>query len=124
MCLVASCAPPTGDLAHNPGVCSEWELNRQLFGLQACAPSTELHQPGPVFKTYYIVFPLTLLCVNLPLFKYLPILVLLKWQDKEGKSRSNVISGKTVSWCGIITALEKDRDHSLRRCKPYHRRDQ
>ena len=26
-CLVASCMPPTGDLAHNPGICPDWELN-------------------------------------------------------------------------------------------------
>ena len=26
-CVVASCAPPTGDLAHNPGVYPDWELN-------------------------------------------------------------------------------------------------
>ena len=24
-CVVASCAPPTGDLAHNPGMCPDWE---------------------------------------------------------------------------------------------------
>ena len=35
------------DLACNPGMCPDWELNWQCFGLQACAPSTELHQPGP-----------------------------------------------------------------------------
>ena len=26
-CVVASHAPPTGDLAHNPGVCPDWESN-------------------------------------------------------------------------------------------------
>ena len=26
--VVASCMPQTGDLAHNPGLCSDWELNR------------------------------------------------------------------------------------------------
>ena len=26
-CVVASHTPPTGDLACNPGMCSEWELN-------------------------------------------------------------------------------------------------
>ena len=26
--LVASCTPPTGDLAHNPGLCPDWELNQ------------------------------------------------------------------------------------------------
>ena len=26
-CVVASRAHPTGDLAHNPGMCPDWELN-------------------------------------------------------------------------------------------------
>ena len=26
-CVVASPAPPTGDLASNPGMCPDWELN-------------------------------------------------------------------------------------------------
>ena len=45
-CVVASWAPPTGDLAHNPGMWPDWESNWQPFGLQACAQSTEPHQPG------------------------------------------------------------------------------
>ena len=31
MCGCLSCAP-TGDLARNPGVCPDWESNRQPFG--------------------------------------------------------------------------------------------
>ena len=27
-CVVASHVPPTGDMAHNPGMCPDWELNR------------------------------------------------------------------------------------------------
>ena len=46
-CVVASRTPPTGDPAHIPGMCPDWELNRQPFGLQARTQSTELHQPGP-----------------------------------------------------------------------------
>ena len=38
--------PPTGDLACNPGMCSDWELNQWPFGSQAGTPSTEPHQPG------------------------------------------------------------------------------
>ena len=34
-CVVASCTPPTGDPACNPGMCPDWELNRQPFGSQA-----------------------------------------------------------------------------------------
>ena len=46
-CVVASCAPPTGDLVCNPGMCSDWELNWRPFGSQAGTQSTEPHQPGP-----------------------------------------------------------------------------
>ena len=46
-CVVASHAPPTGDLAHNPGVCPDQELNQWPFGSQASTESTEPHQPGP-----------------------------------------------------------------------------
>ena len=44
--VVTSCVSPTGDLAHNPGMCHDWALNWQPFGLQAGAQSTEPHQPG------------------------------------------------------------------------------
>ena len=43
----ASRVPPPGDLAHNPGMCPDWELNRRPFGSQAGAQSTESHHPGP-----------------------------------------------------------------------------
>ena len=45
-CVVASCAHPTGDLAHNPGMCPDWESNLRPFGSQSGAQSTEPHQPG------------------------------------------------------------------------------
>ena len=32
--------------ACNPGMCSDWELNQQLFGLQPGTQSTETHEPG------------------------------------------------------------------------------
>ena len=41
--MAASHAPPTGDMARNPGVCPDWELNQQPFGLQAGTKSTALH---------------------------------------------------------------------------------
>ena len=40
-CVVASSTPPTGDLAHNPGMCPDWEANWLPFGSQAHAQSTE-----------------------------------------------------------------------------------
>ena len=56
-CVIVSCAPPTGDLAHNPGMCPDWELNQQPFALQACTQSTELHQPGLCFFKLILLFP-------------------------------------------------------------------
>ena len=44
--LVASHTPPTGDLAHNPGMCPDQELNWWPLGSQIGAQSTELPQPG------------------------------------------------------------------------------
>ena len=57
-CVVASRSSSTGDLAHNPGLCLDWESNRRLLGLQAGAQSREPHEPGSVslFKwgLYYL----------------------------------------------------------------------
>ena len=43
---VASYSPPTGNLAHNPGMYPGWESNWQRFGLQAGTQSTKPRQPG------------------------------------------------------------------------------
>ena len=32
-CVVASHAPPTGDLVHNTVICLDWASNQQPFGL-------------------------------------------------------------------------------------------
>ena len=45
-CVVASHVPQTGNLAHNPGMCPDWESNWCPFGFQAHAQSTAVHQPG------------------------------------------------------------------------------
>ena len=45
-CVVASHAPPSRDLAQNPGVCPDWESIQWPFGSQAGAQCTEPHQPG------------------------------------------------------------------------------
>ena len=45
---VPSHTPSTGDLACNPGMCPDWELNRRPFGSQASTQSSELHQPGKI----------------------------------------------------------------------------
>ena len=36
-CAVASGVPPTGNLAHNPAMCPDWELNQRPFGSQSGA---------------------------------------------------------------------------------------
>ena len=46
-CVVASCTPPTGDLAHDAGICPDRESNQGPLGLQAHTQSTKPHQPGP-----------------------------------------------------------------------------
>ena len=52
--VVASRVPHTGDLACNPGMCPDWELNHWLFGLQAGTHSTEPHLPGHPRPTHLI----------------------------------------------------------------------
>ena len=42
-CVVASLMPPTGDLARNPGMCPDWDSNRQPLGLWDTAQPTEPH---------------------------------------------------------------------------------
>ena len=42
-CVVASHVPPTGDLAHNPGMCPDWESNSKLL---VCNPA-----PRPLSHT-------------------------------------------------------------------------
>ena len=44
--LVTPHTAPTGNLARNPGMYPDWELNWWSFGLQARAQSTEPQQPG------------------------------------------------------------------------------
>ena len=50
-CLLhaSQCMSPTGDPAHNPGVCPGHELNWQPFRLQDDVQPTEPHQPGLYF---------------------------------------------------------------------------
>ena len=51
-CVVASWAPPPGDLACNPGMCPDRESNWPPFGSQAGIQSTEPHQPGQKSPLY------------------------------------------------------------------------
>ena len=49
---VASHMPSTRNLAHNPGMCPEWESNQQSLDLQAGAQPTEPHQPRQEFLSW------------------------------------------------------------------------
>ena len=44
---------PTGDLARNPGTCTDWESNWRPPGSQASTQSTEPHQPGRALGTVH-----------------------------------------------------------------------
>ena len=44
--MVASQAPPNGDLAYNSGMYPDWESNQSPLGSQAGTQSTDPHQPG------------------------------------------------------------------------------
>ena len=50
-CVVASRAPPAGDVACNPGMCPDWGSNWRPFGLQAgLTPLSHSSQGGAVIK--------------------------------------------------------------------------
>ena len=55
--VLVSCAPRTGDPAHNPSMCPYWEWNLRSSGSQARAQSTELHQPVPIILYFSISNP-------------------------------------------------------------------
>ena len=46
--------PPTGDIASNPGICPDRELNQRPFGSQAGIQSTEPRQPV-LFNIFLII---------------------------------------------------------------------
>ena len=52
--MVASRTSPTEDLACNPGMWPDWELNLQPFVSKACTQSTELRQPRLKDFIYFI----------------------------------------------------------------------
>ena len=46
-CVIAPYMPPTGHLAYNLGMCSNWELNQRPFTSLLDAQCTEPQQLGP-----------------------------------------------------------------------------
>ena len=59
---VASCMPLTGDLAQIPGMCPDWELNQQSFGLKESAlvlkplSHTSQGRAPDFFKKYLFIY--------------------------------------------------------------------
>ena len=78
-CVVASRMSPTGDLAHNPGMCPDWELNQWPFGSQVVAQSIEWCQPGLFlflfFLTLYVPSPTHYFSMQFIFFKRLGYLL-------------------------------------------------
>ena len=78
VCGCLLCAP-YWDLACNPGMCPDQESNQRPFGSQACAQSTEPHQPGlflvfssvSVFCHIISVFPVKYLSIGCAIQIYL-----------------------------------------------------
>ena len=75
VCLPLMC-PPTGDLAHIPGMCLDWESNWQFFGLQADTQSTEPHQLELFFLTLFkqIVHVFSRLIISVDIYTAFSIL--------------------------------------------------
>ena len=61
-CVVASRTPPTEDVAYNPGMCPDRELNQRSFGSQVGTQSTEAYQPG-LKHSFYLSLPGKLLLI-------------------------------------------------------------
>ena len=61
-------SPLTGDVAHSwPRHVSWVGINQQPFGLQVWAQSTELHQPGYIFKLYFLGYAIGVVLFFSPL---------------------------------------------------------
>ena len=69
--MAAPRASPTGDLAHNPGMCPDWELNQQPFGLQANDQSTEPYHPGLEYVLMQCIFLLCFVSPKLLYYSYI-----------------------------------------------------
>ena len=54
--LMCSALGTTGDLARNPGMCPNWELNQQPSDSQAGTQSTEPHQPRLLLYIFFYLF--------------------------------------------------------------------
>ena len=58
---------PTGDLAHNPRMCPDWESNQWPFSSQAGTQSTEPYPPELASLFFFLIF----IVIQLQLYAYL-----------------------------------------------------
>ena len=93
--------PPMGDLAHNPGMCSDWESNWRSFGSQAGTQPTEPHQPGLTSVSYY-VFIYKLLPFIITIIIYLFIYF---WLALQGNTKRMHIGFKFIMLAGLKMPL-------------------
>ena len=49
-CMVASCTPPAGDLAHNPDMCPDWESNLRTLWF---AGQHSIHRATPATNFFF-----------------------------------------------------------------------
>ena len=89
-CVVATCAPPTGDLSCNPGMCPD--SNQWSCCLQAGTQSTEPHQQGlPSTSNLDSPQSYTLVLMNCPLEITFGPLYITWWKSKFA-----------TSWCCLL----------------------
>ena len=102
---VVSCTPPTGDLAHNPGICPDWEWNQRPFGSQAGTQSTEPHQPGQKLFLTVLESP-TWSCFGdscLPGSWSEPSCCVLTWQKGQGIFLGTLLKVRAPSPHDLVT---------------------
>ena len=103
--VVASRVPPTGNLACNPGVCPDWELNQRPFGSQAGTQSTESHQPGQ--KMHFLLAPSCGLCNNYSISKGTNV-GLKFWRCSKYRSlRGRSENGHSSYWTSVYPTDER-----------------
>ena len=85
-CVGASCVPPTGDPACNPGMCPDWELNWRPFVSQVSAQSTEPYQPG-LFLSVTVYFASCIFYIVFYIFIYFKDFIYLFLKREEGREK-------------------------------------
>ena len=95
LCLTHAPPLPTGDSAHNPGICPDWESSWRPSGSQANTQSTESHQPGlrVLFKKKFFFFQIS-------------------WLVRERKNINSLLH-LCIHWLLLICALTRTEPITL-----------